>query len=301
MDLSGGVVYIDRMILRASFRRVLPVVCLSLAACGKVDPLPEDLDGLFHYLWLHAEDGEPAEMAAAVAKVEALVGGAELEEALHGTLTDLSAEEVAVVEMDVDPSLSAGVSLVNPIVCDLDLMERNLYHLKQEELYPDYEIYNREYTSDIEAYKARTADTITWTTTYTAQNALSGRYESVLNGSMRRIDASDAEVLEAGEALAEDGEEAPSPVGVILLARAWITQPAVFEREDTVFDQDFQMEIFYQSGDRLLHVYPLWRHLEINDVLNMDSEGFQATLLNELERYDEDTEKLCADGIPEAE
>lgn len=283
-------------------RRSAPVLLtLCLTACGKVEPLPADLDGLFHYLWLHAEDGEEAELAAAVAKVEALVGGAAMEEALHGTISDLSAEEVAVVELDVDPSISAGMSLVNPLVCDLDLMERNIYHLAQEELYPDYQQYLREYTSDIDAYKARTDDTITWTTTYTASNALSGTYESVLNGSMRRLDPTDEEVAAAGEELAGEGEEAAPAVGAILVARAWITQPAVFEREGPVFDQDFQMEIFYQSGDRLLHVYPLWRHLSMGDVLNTDNEGFQATLLKELEKYDEDTEKLCADGIPEAE
>lgn len=268
---------------------------LSLVACGKVEPLPEDLDGLFHFLWLHAEDGEAAELGAAVARVEELVGGAAMEEALHGTVTDLSREEALVVEQDVDPSISAGLSLVNPLVCDLDLMERNLYFLKQEELYPDYEVYERVYTSDIDAYKARTADTITWTTTYTAQNVLSGRYDSVLNGSMRRIDAPEEEVV----AVLEAGEDSGSPVGPILLARAWITEPAVFEKDGPVFDQDFQMEIFYQSGDRLLHVYPLWRHLDIGSGLNTDGEGFQATLLNELEKYDKDTEKLCEDGLPE--
>lgn len=254
---------------------------LLFLACKKVDPADATLDSLLHELWLHAEDGTASELAERMNQVDEKIGqGDQLEDPLEGTLSKLNEEEVAVVGVDVDPSIAAGLFLINPVACDFDRIERNMWWQKQEELYPDYEAYKRTYTSDIDAYLDRSSDTITWNTTYTANSFLT--YDSTLSGSMRFIDAPE------------------STLGPILLARAWITEPAIFEKDGPVFDADFQMEIWYTVGDHVLHVYPLWRHLDLGlgDSLNTNNENFQGTLLAELVKYDEDTEKLCEENIP---
>jgi hypothetical protein len=252
---------------------------LLLVACGKVEPAPKDLDEIFHFLWLHAEDEEEAPLVESFSDLDIAVEGSTLEEPIKGSITDLSAEEVAVVELDVDPEPAAGLFFVNPVVCDLDHMEKITYWQDQDELYPDYSEYNREYTSSLDDYLARTTNTLTWETTYTASNILSGEYSSKVIGSMRRF---------------EDTEFGP-----VLLIRAWIPEPAVFVKDGPVFDLDFQMEIYYEGREgTLIHAYPIWRHLFIANGLSTDDAGFQATLLNELIDYDTSNEKFCEEGTP---
>lgn len=251
---------------------------LMLMACAKVEPAPEDLDGIFHYFWLHAEDGTPEQINEATLNLEAQVAGASLEDPLKGSVTDLSAEEVAVVEMDVDPSIAAGIFFVNPVVCTTDQIEKITYWQDQREIYPDYSEYDRQYTSSLDDYLARTTDTITWDTSYKANYVGAGDFTSRVLGSMRRVETED--------------------FGPVLIIRAWIPEPAVFENGKSVFDQDFQLEIYYERDERLIHTYPIWRHLEINDTLNTDNEGFQGLLINSLLGYDDDNEKLCEEGKP---
>ena len=252
------------------------LLLLSLA-CRNVEPAPEDLDGLFHFFWQKAEDGTAEELNAAVLNLEIAAGGAGLTEAKTGTISDLSNEEAALVGLDLDASKSAGMFLINPVVCSLSQIDRTIWWQKQDELYPDYENYKRDYLTDIDAYTSGETDRVSWTTSYTAGNILTGDYDSTVLGSLRKVEGED---------------------GTFLIARAWIPAPADFVKEGPVFDQDFQLELFYDAGDHLVHAYPLWRHLDIGSGLSTDDAGFQSTLLNELVAYDQDTEQLCADGVP---
>ena len=252
------------------------LLLLSLA-CRAVEPAPEDLDGLFHFFWQEAEEGSTEELEAAQLNLEVAAKGSSLTEPLKGTITDLSNEEAALVDVDVDASISAGMFLINPVACTLEQIDRTIWWQKQDELYPDYQNYKRDYLTDIDAYTSGESDRVSWTTSYTAGNILTGDYDSTVLGSLRKVVGAEH---------------------TFLIARAWIPAPAVFVKEGPVFDQDFQMEIFYASGDHLVHAYPLWRHLDIGSGLSTDDPGFQGTLLNELVAYDRDTEQLCADGIP---
>ena len=51
------------------------IVALTLFGCRKVEPAPEDLDGLVHFSWEHLEDVSPDALIDAVEKMPQFVGG----------------------------------------------------------------------------------------------------------------------------------------------------------------------------------------------------------------------------------
>ena len=77
-----------------------------------------------------------------------------------------------------------------------------------------------------------------------------------------------------------------------------MTQPAAFdEGSKKSMDQDYQIEAFWErSPGELVHVYGMWRQGDYGAGYTTDSEGVQRLILNGMSSWDDDTERLCAEG-----
>ena len=66
--------------------------------------------------------------------------------------------------------------------------------------------------------------------------------------------------------------------GPILLSRSWMKGPAQFKGDDTSFDQDFQIETYYERAPgELWHAYGVWREVHLK-TLNLSSDSNERPL-----------------------
>lgn len=249
----------------------------GLTGCRGVDPAPQDLDGLIHYFWQNAEDEDPDTLVGAFETLHE-TAGADLVEVVDGNVSRLSVDEAAMVPSvaDADPAKAAGIFMLNTFACTAEELEPILIHLAQDEIREGtYRGYERVYTSDDEAFRNGTVDTITWDTTIEAQVVLAN-YTSELSGIVRRVD---------------------TELGPAHVLRAWFKEPAQFEN-NTTWTQDYQLELYYErSPGEIVHLYAMWRELDMAGFTSENS-NVQRQVLNGLRDWDDETEAICAAGLP---
>lgn len=257
-----------------------------LGGCKAVEPAPEDLDGLFHYFWAQHDDGPDEGLAEALVNFSALVDedyDLDAEEVYDGTLSDITQEQLDQVGMrdDADPSVNAGMYLINDLACTLDQVEQIVSSLDQFDLYEGaYDAYDREYTSDLDEYLARSEPHLTWISHIDA-TLMGASYHEDVHGDLRFVPELDAE---------------QSPFGWFLVARYHMPEEAEFGNDDFFFTQDYQLEIYYErSAGEVIHLYGLWRHMGFGEA-STDDEAIQRLVLNGLADWDDQTEALCASG-----
>lgn len=251
-----------------------PLFLLPLLAGCKVEPAPEDINGLTRWFWTEYELATDEDVAEAIEHLHTALNDGAVSDPLTGELTDLSAEEVAHVLLDegTDPSLARGFFLAYRYPCTLDALAPILAYQDQNALYPVYDAYDRVYTSDAEAFANGSTPTISWEVTITT-TLLGTTYTEVPHGGVR----------DAGEAL---------------IARTWLPSPAVFEDSDWSFEQDYQIEAWYEPvPGELVHLYGIWRWMDLGGV-DMNSDGMLNTTLNNMQDWDDRTAELCATGLP---
>ena len=243
---------------------------LTLLFSCSVDPAPEDLDGLVHWLWDHHADEDDPGFEEALANLHTALDP--LEQSLTGDLTDLSAEQTDGYSEE-DPALARGLMLANPFSCTLTDLAPILYALDQDTQYPDaYTDYDRRYTSDLDAFTSGEVDRITWEVTASAE-MMAVAYSEDLIGGLREIP-----------------EDLGGPA---LVAWTWIPEPAVFEDDSRSWSQDYQVEAWIEPvPGELWHVYGFWRQLELGG-LDMDNDGVASTTLDGMADWDDQTEALC--------
>ena len=251
-----------------------------LVGCEPVEPAPEDLDGAFHWLWTHYEEEDLAAVHDAIGNLGAAAGAESLAELdpVDGALTDITEDEIAVVQMRdaADPSVTAGMYLANTFPCTIERLEEIVIALDQMALYDGaYETYERSYTNDLEAYQVREAPILGWSSEITAET-LGATYAETVRGESRWLpDGADGE---------------PKAV----LARYWMPEEATFDNPDFLFTQDYQLEIYWERGDGLLvHLYAMWRHMGFGGA-DTDYESIRCLILNNLGDWDDRTAELCA-------
>ncbi|MCK6527061.1 hypothetical protein L6R50_05675 [Myxococcota bacterium] len=267
---------------------VIPGAALAAAllapGCAPVEPAPEDVDGLFHYFWLKAspEAGSDEELLMAAANAHAAVEGDTLEERFDGALSDLGREHLDAVGIPghMDPAVNAGFFLVGVLPCTLDQVERIVSDLRQDELYPgNYESYQRSYTSDADAYFAGEVPVLTFTTEIEAEFLPGAPYFETVLGELRRVPA-------------DEGADLPGPV---LVARYHIPEPAVFEDAGFFFEQDYQVEVYWERAPgEVIHAYGIWRHMG-DATLTTDDEFVVRIILDNLGDWDDRTGEICAE------
>lgn len=255
---------------------VLPL--LAAAACAPpAEPAPDDVDGLAHWLWNNGDGADDAAIVAAAANVHAAVDGDVLRAPARGTLADLTAAELAVVDMqDRDPSNAQGLFYAGVVGCSIEQLADILTDPAQDELFPDvYDAYERALDGDRAAFLAGEADGLTWTTTYTA-TLIASPYDATTRGSLRRARV--------------DGDER-SPT---LVARTHMPAPAVFADDANSFPLDFQIESYHpRADDETVHLYGIWRELHVGE-FSTDDDVVIGFILDALVQFDEKTTELCA-------
>ncbi|MDP2305015.1 MAG: hypothetical protein Q8P18_03205 [Pseudomonadota bacterium] len=265
---------------------------LLLVGCVPPVEAPTDLDALFHWFFVNRDTASQEELDAAAANLLPFAS-----ESTRGTVTHLTEGEQAVVAMTTpaDPANATGIFITGPVACSFEDFERVHYALDQEGLYEtatgdeSYIEYDRAYTSDLAAYEAREAPTLSWDTTYTIEPVLA-RYTADIKGGMRFVPASAGDTDEEG-------------VGPVVIERAHLPSPAIFEGRGEAeggdfFDQDYQLDIMLPdaAGTGSVHAYAVWRDLSSLGQTD-ESEGVQNLILDGLEDFDRDTELVCAAGF----
>ncbi len=272
------------MLKQSAFLSILTVLTSFSLACGpSLEPAPEDINGVAHWLWQHYDDADDTSLADAIDKVYSVTDFAHYSEDSRGLLRDLSVEELTVVEMqDRDPKPAQGMYLINMYDCTLPKLEKILYGLNQGENYSEiYDSYERQYSSGLEEYSSRNSKTIDWTFTYVATPLPSASYRATSHGGLRYLGGDDGATLSHGP---------------VILQRTWMPKAAEYlETDANVFDLDFQMEIFFEpEPGRIAHFCPFWRHMAYNGVgASTDDNWVIDKILDGFRDWDTRTAELC--------
>jgi hypothetical protein len=258
------------------------LVLLSILGCKNVDPAPAGLDGLAHYLWDHFDDVETDALSAGIINLHAAIDGESRVDVTDGSISNLSGEQLASFGMDdEDSSRAYGIYMANLVEgCSLEDIEYLTYAADQDVLHPGtYVSYDREYTTDVDAYLAGDEELLTWLTTYEVSGFASD-YIASLDGWLRRVPEVDT---------------VSTPYGPVLLSRAVLTEPAFFSGSDErALYQDYQMEIYYERAPKeILHFYVIWRDMVPLANQDFSAESTQRLVLDGLAQWDQDSESYC--------
>lgn len=245
---------------------------------------PDEVDHNVRWFWVHGDSADEATLLDGAAKL-AVAGKADTRTApLKGQMRErLTAEEVAVVGLTgVDPAAARGLLVVNLFDCTLDKLEGILIALDQKAQYQGvYDAYDRRYTSDADAFLARTTPKLSWDVDVKASLPIGDTYTSKLKGGVRRV---------------KGPADGPTK-GDVLITRTWLTEPATFlTNSGSWFRQDYQVEIYWEHAPgRIFHAYGMWRDIMAAGVgLGIEDNGFFNIVLDNLVKWDDETAKLCA-------
>lgn len=258
------------------------MLLLSLFACKNVEPAPEDIDGLSHYFWQHYDDEEDDALAEGIKNAFIAIDPENLEEPLRGSISDLSLEELTLVGKENEENYEnmAGIYFANIINCPISVVEKGVYALNQAERHEgDYTEYNREYTSDLDAYEARETNRLYWTTNYSVEQ-LTKKMSVEIFGETRYT---------------ADIDEEQTPHGAFFLARGVMGDDALFEgSDDKGMFQDYQLEVYFQlSENQTVHYFTIWRDVLYAPGMDFSSEGLQNLVLDGMIDWDLDAEAEC--------
>jgi hypothetical protein len=260
----------------------LAVIAVATVGCKAVEPAPEDLDGLFHWFWTNYEEAGDDDWLDGINNAHAAMGMGVLEDVVDGGLGQFTREQMDLVDMrdDADPSELAGLYLLNVLPCTLEQIQDIVTSLDQMTMYDEaYESYEREYTSDEEAYFSGDAPTLSFRSVIGA-TMLGASYTETVEGLIRRVPTDD------------DFNYSP-----VILARYHMPEEAVWDTASFFFTQDYQVEIYYErSPGQVAHLYGLWRHMGYGQGSTQD-EGIARQVLNGLSDWDQRTAELCVNGL----
>ena len=250
--------------------------------CAPLEPAPEDLDGIFHYLWDRFDEGVDEELAQASVNAHGAVDGDQLAEPIDGTVTALDRDALDAVGMphDRDPGVPVGLFRVGLLPCTLDQVERATISDDQATLYADLvDACERSYLGDPDAYLSRETATLDWEGQI--EDSLAGTgYSKRVMGGVRRVPD-----------LGED-----TPWGAVLVQRAWLPEPAVFEGDDYYWDQDYQVDLYLERRPgEVVHFLSLWRSVGMGTITS-ENEFMQTMILRARADWDERTAELCELG-----
>ena len=251
-----------------------------MTGCQPPEPLPEDLDGLIHFVWSSWDPGESSALAESIGSLNEAVGADELLSVYKGSLSPLSLEQAQLVGVQEDPSSAQGLFVAREFDCDIARLEEVLIAVEQDELYPDsYDAYSRQYTSSLSDWEADETDRLTWSVEYET-SLLGSSYSTQVEGGLRRVQGIQSDVVECDTAL---------------IGRFAMTEPAEFETgSNQELLLNFQVEIFYErTSGTITHLYGMWQQANLGAGLSTDDEGVQTIILNNMASWDDQTEELC--------
>ena len=249
---------------------------LLLLACRQIEPAPADIDGLAHHFWTHFSEEEGEVLAEGIANLHAALDGENLAETVEGVISPLDQAELELVgKGDEDAAKLKGVYFAGLVDCPLASIEPNIYALDQAALHEGaYVDYEREYTTDFDAYAAREEEILGWQTVY-------------------EVEGFGADYVATIDAWLRYGEE--GDLGPFLVLQAVLKEPAPFSgSEDRGMYQDYQLETYHSRSDgKTVHFYAIWREMVYAGNIDFSSESVQRLVLDGLSDWDRDMEENC--------
>ncbi len=232
-----------------------------LLACAP-DPAPDDVDGLLHWSWTQFELASDEQWVEAATKLPT--------DGQEGEQSRLVEDEVAHIAWgaESDTELARGMYIANTFSCDLSRLEEILIARDQSVQYEDvYERYDREYTSDLEDFQSGVSSSVAWDVELEGEY-VGTAYTERLHGGVRRVEGA-------------------------LIARTWISEPVAFEEgSDWWWPTDVQIEVFAQQDTEIVHLYGIWRELDIGS-LSTEDDGLVNLTRGGMRDWDDRTEELC--------
>jgi hypothetical protein len=275
---------------------------LTLVGCKHLDPAPEDAAGAADWLYANFDGAEPAAIADAVAKMHDDLDAGAMTEAIETTMDPLSVEAVAAVGRTAVESLSEadqaevtdaqldsgelarlsdqqGMLIVTVIGCPRDEVEALLAATNQDEIHGGYDAYDRRWDGDGADYFARTADRLTWTTDYTV-SVVGSTYHATIEGGLRYVPAT------SGDDTFRFGD--------VVLGRAVLPEPGVFDTGEGYFRQDYQLDVLWERAPgETVHAFGVWRDLLVAG-FHSSNPGFISLVSDRSVEADQEIEDLCA-------
>jgi hypothetical protein len=268
-------------------RFAISVIGLS-AGCA-VNKAPADLNNIQTWFWDNYVVGTDAAMANAVNVLDAL-------STIH-TVTPQNPDWNGALSVRLQPgdlgvvglrgvndaSAIPGLLSVTELNCTLDQVEALLYRPDQNNVHPNiYTSYDRTFTSSLDAYKARTAETVTWTATFSQIDG-EAHYTTTVQSGLRRI---------------PDLGRSVTPFGPILLSRTWMPKPATDASAGTSYPQDYQVEIYYERHPgQVIHNWADWKDITVTlspgIVVSDTSSVYQSFILANDQTWDQTLARQC--------
>jgi len=261
--------------------RVWMVVCLS--ACVPVEEAPEDLNALLHQVWDVGATEDP-QLGDLLTVGYDLVDAVALEDApTDGALATLTLEQVADLGLSersgdpLDPALAAGIYYGGAFPCSAEAMADVLTYPDQNALYDNYDAYARDFYDDRQAFLDGDADVLGWSGNLAASIPLAGSYTYDFETRLVRV---------------------PWRDGTAFVVKNWMPDEADWPADARHFRQDYQLELFLLDGERAVHLYGMWREMDLGALGTSDSLAVQRVTLNQTAKIDKDTARYCEEGVP---
>lgn len=268
---------------------------LGLAACRPVEPAPEDLSGLMERGWFAFHTEDELDVAVVIDAIDDLIDVDALSDGYQdGRQGPFTAEAQALVSLRApddddgtwtmpDPAAATPLFFLNRYACDFEQLERILVAEEQKELYELYDAYERTFIGSKQDYLAGEVDALTWTGSIDTQVFPVGDYTYVFETSIRR------HLIEGDH---------PSAGQHAALVRTFIPVPVIWRTENRNYPQDYQIEIYVPYEGDIVHVYAIWRQMELGSIGDMNGDVVARTTLVTFRQWDDKTEDLCAEGRP---
>jgi len=276
---------------------------VAAAGCRKLEPVPEGVDANAAWLYRNQPEDADVEIAAGLRQMRADLALDDLDEYVERLLEPLDADTVASVGMqsvaglseeeragmsedDIEAAIAEGslvrlsdqqgMLVATRIPCSIEDTVEVFVRLDQDVIHPDYQAYQREYTSDRDAFGLDTP--LSWETHYTV-SVIGFQYDARILGQIRWV---------------TDDEGGPP----FALARAHLPEPGAFKKgEDakSYFRQDYQLDAFYETDDgQTLHLFAVWRDMNLGGGLHSSNAGYIATVSKAFRDGDLEIAEFCA-------
>jgi hypothetical protein len=251
---------------------------LFLTACPNPEKTeaPEELEDLAAWFWSNQREAPELDIEASLVNLHPHVVDLTADGPAVGPLPVLTEDDIAWTGVERDPTQTVGVYLANTFECDLETLTEILTHPNQDELHDGvYDDYSRDYQHDRDEFLAGDSDLLLWATSYKATPTVN-QYSATTSSGVRRANPVDGDL------------------GPVILQGTFLPEPADFGGIDNhAFEQDYQLEVYYEVDGRIHHFYGLWRSMQIG-AFSIEDDIMINFTLDALIQWDQQNEDLCA-------